>query len=184
MQGFIYLILLWWECNCSSWASFTRTDDSFTAFHAPLGVCVCGWDCTNSDIEDVPFSTSVKRDEGEDDILSEGGRSILPNDGRGSSFVIGGASRSLFNFIFFSFHFNVEQYLSKISQWTLLHLFFFFLSKCVPKPIAPVWHHKGQWYIFQPSPIQNVQAEGCNTHVFVYYYSIFPSIFYTHFLLH
>lgn len=137
MQGFIYLILLWWECNRSSWASFTRTDDSFTAFHAPLGECVCGWDCTNSDIEDVPFSTSVKRDEGEDDILSEGGRSILPNDGQGSSFVIGGASRSLFNFIFFSFHFNVEQYLSKISQWTLLHLFFFFFKQVCAKTHRP-----------------------------------------------
>lgn len=49
----------------------------------------CGWDCTNGDIEDVTFSTGVKRDEGEDDVLSEGGRSILPNDGQGSSLVIG-----------------------------------------------------------------------------------------------
>lgn len=86
----------------------------------------------------------------------------------------------LFSSVFTSMSNNI--YLKWVSE--LCSTFFFFLSKCVPKPIAPVWHHKGQWYIFQPSPIQNVQAEGCNTHVFVYYYSIFPSIFYTHFLLH
>lgn len=38
----------------------------------------------------------------------------------------------------------------KISQWTVLHLLF--LSVC-QKPITPVWHHKAQWYIFQPSLI-------------------------------